>query len=354
MTLAALNQRLQSASGLAAKRSVQLASRHFEQRPLLPGLPGSPRCSVPNGDDTAALPDPMGHLLLAAEGMLPDFVERDPWFAGFCSIMVNVSDVTSMGGTPIAAVDVVFAGDKADNPRILEGMRAASDAYGVPIVGGHTGRAPGQAIVCVAILGRARQLITSFDARPGDDLLLAVDLRGSYRGRGNNFNAATCATSARLRSQHALLPELREAGLVHAGKDISMAGIPGTLAMLCESSGCGARLALDQIPIPEHVELERWLLSFPSYGFLLAARPSDTEAVLRGFHARGVACARVGEFHAAPQVDLSAGRDRVRYFDLEHTPLTGFCAPRLAGAARAGSEATAPAATFVEAEDTWL
>jgi len=348
VTLAALNQRLQSAYGLAAKRDVQLASRHFEPCPLLPGLPGSPRCSVPNGDDTAALPDETGHLLLAAEGMLPGFVAQDPWFAGFCSIMVNVSDVTSMGGTPIAAVDVLFAGDNADNPRILEGMRAASDAYGVPIVGGHTGRTPDQAIVCVAILGRARHLITSFDARPGDDLLLAVDLRGSYRGRGNNFNAATCATSARLRSQHALLPELREAGLVHAGKDISMAGIPGTLAMLCESSGCGARLDLDQIPTPETVELERWLLSFPSYGFLLASRPEDSEAVLSGFRAHGVACARAGEFQAAPRVELSSGRERVPYLDLEHSRLTGFRAPSWPRAAR-----TASAAAPAESEDAW-
>ena len=324
MTLAQLNQRLLSASGLAAKRDIQLAARHFQSRPVLPGLPGSPRCSVPNGDDTAALPDAGGHLLLAAEGMLPEFVAQDPWFGGFCSIMVNVSDVTSMGGTAIAAVDVVFAGNNADNPRILEGMRAAADAYGVPIVGGHTGRSPDQAIVCVAILGRARRLITSFDARPGDDLLLAVDLRGSYRGRGNNFNAATYATSARLRAQHALLPELGEAGLVHAGKDISMAGIPGTLAMLCESSGCGARLDLDALPLPENVDLERWLLSFPSYGFLLAARPSDREAIVNRFRAHGVACARVGAFQATPLVELGAGHERVPYLDLDQTRLTGF------------------------------
>jgi hypothetical protein len=279
---------------------------------------------VPNGDDTAALPDAGGHLLLAAEGMLPEFVAQDPWFGGFCSIMVNVSDVTSMGGTAIAADDVVFAGDKADNPRILEGMRAAADAYGVPIVGGHTGRTPDQAIVCVAILGRARRLITSFDAQPGDDLLLAVDLRGSYRGRGNNFNAATCATSARLRSQHALLPELADAGLVHAGKDVSMAGIPGTLAMLCESSGCGALLDLQRIPLPVDVDLERWLVSFPSFGFLLASRPSDSNAVLSSFQARGVACAKVGRFEPAPQVELIVAGTRVTYLDLGATRLTGF------------------------------
>ena len=334
MTLEVLNQRLQQAYGLSAKRDVQLAARHFQSRPTLPGLPGSPRCSVPNGDDTAALPDADGHLLLAAEGMLPEFVAQDPWFGGFCSIMVNVSDVTSMGGTAIAAVDVVFAGDKADNPRILEGMRAAADAYGVPIVGGHTGRTPDQAIVCVAILGRARRLITSFDARPGDDLLLAVDLRGSYRGRGNNFNAATCATSARLRSQHALLPELADAGLVHAGKDVSMAGIPGTLAMLCESSGCGALLDLEQIPRPDDAHLERWLVSFPSFGFLLASRPENSDAVLNSFKARGVACAKVGEFQTTPQVELILAGTRVTYLDLATTQLTGFRGTGARSAAR--------------------
>ena len=343
MTLEALTHRLRSAAGLAAKRDVQLASRHFPSRPLLPGLPGSPCASVPNGDDTAALPDSGGHLLLAAEGMLSEFVAQDPWFGGFCSIMVNVSDVTSMGGTPIAAVDVVFAGEQADNARIFEGRRAAADAYGVPIVGGHTGRAPGQAIVCVAILGRAQRLITSFDARPGDDLLLAIDLRGSYRGRGNNFNAATCATSLRLRSQHALLPKLGEAGLVHAGKDVSMAGIAGTLAMLCESSSCGARLDLNQIPVPPGVDLERWLLSFPSYGFLLASRSSDSQAGVNAFEALGVACARVGEFLRTPVVELARGHERVPYLDLETTGLTGF-----RGSAQHRPRDSSPA------EDRWL
>ena len=213
-------------------------------------------------------------------------------------------------------------------------MRAAADAYGVPIVGGHTGRTPDQAIVCVAILGRARRLITSFDAQPGDDLLLAVDLRGSYRGRGNNFNAATCATSARLRSQHALLPELAEGGLVHAGKDVSMAGIPGTLAMLCESSGCGAVLDLEQIPLPEDANLERWLVSFPSFGFLLASRASDSGAVLSRFKARGIACAKVGRFEVTPLVELSLGGARATYLDLGTTQLTGFQGPGARSTAR--------------------
>jgi AIR synthase-related protein len=324
VTLEALKRALLEAPGLVAKRDIQRAAKHFPSRPALPGLPGSPRCSVPNGDDAAALPEGDGHLLLAAEGMLPDFVARDPWFAGFCSVMVNVSDISSMGGTPIAAVDVLFTGKGADNERILEGMRAAADAYGVPIVGGHTGRSPNLAVLCVAILGRAQRLITSFAARPGHELIVAIDLRGSYRGSSNNFNAATCATSTRLRAQHALLPELSEAGLVAAGKDISMGGIPGTLAMLCEASGCGATLHLDQIPLASGVGLERWLVSFPSYGFLLATLPDQSAAACERFRAQGVACARVGEVQRAPRVELVMGTERVTYLDLERETLTGM------------------------------
>lgn len=324
MSLERLSKVLSTGYGVQAKRDIQLAAKHFSASPKLPGLPGAPGCSVPNGDDTAALPTSEGHLLFAAEGMLPEFVAQDPWFAGFCSIMVNVSDVSSMGGTAIAAVDVLFAGDQTDNPRIFEGMRAAADAFGVPVVGGHTSRSSGRSLVAVAILGRAKRLITSFDARPGDALVMAVDLRGSYRDNSNNFNAATCASSARLRSQHALLPELAEAGLVHSGKDISMAGVAGTLAMLCESSGCGAIMHVDNVPAPVGVELPRWLSSFPSYGFLLACAPEHNAQVIARFQAQGISAARVGTFQAAPRVDLALGPERVTYLDFTQDRLTGF------------------------------
>ncbi len=336
MSLHDLNRMLQSASGLHSKRDVQLAAAHFPRRPALPSLKGAPRTSVPNGDDAAAIPDGDGHLLLAAEGLLPSFVSEDPWFAGFCSVMVNVSDISSMGGRAVAAVDVLFCGE-ADNDRVLEGMRAAADAFGVPVVGGHTGRSRHETLLSVAILGRAERLITSFDAKPGDDLLLAADLRGSYRGSGNNFNAATCASSRDLRSQHALLPELAESGLVHAGKDVSMAGIPGTLGMLCEASGCGATLDLDRIPLPANVPLARWLLSFPSFGFLLASKPDDSESVERQFRARGIACGRVGSFQAPRQVEIRDGRMSATYLDLDRQALTGFGSER-----HSPSEASAP------------
>ena len=62
------------------------------------------------GDDTAAIPDGDGYLLLAAEGMWPELVASEPRFAGYCAVMVNASDVYAMGGRPLAIVDALFAG----------------------------------------------------------------------------------------------------------------------------------------------------------------------------------------------------------------------------------------------------
>jgi uncharacterized protein len=111
------------------------------------------------GDDCAAIPDGDGYLLLAAEGMMPDFVTTDPWFAGWSAVMVNVSDIYAMGGRPIAIVDTLWSQDAAISQPLLAGMSAAVRAYQVPIVGGHTNSRSEYNALSVAILGRAGKLI---------------------------------------------------------------------------------------------------------------------------------------------------------------------------------------------------
>jgi hypothetical protein len=77
--------------------------------------------------------------------------------------------------------------------RCCDGMAEASRRYGVPVVGGHSNhRSPGGQLA-VAILGRAKALLTSFDARPGDALMAAVDLRGEWQDPYPYWNASTSA-----------------------------------------------------------------------------------------------------------------------------------------------------------------
>jgi len=319
--LSALVGALRERAEIGFKKDVQVVSRVLPARGKSAWFEDT--LETENGDDCAALPDGEEYVLFAAEGMQREFVRADPWFAGFCAVMVNVSDVCAMGGRPWALTDVLYLGD-GDTKRVLEGMVAASQTFGVPIVGGHTTRVSGDTLLAAAVLGRARRLITSYDAEPGEVIVQAVDLRGSYRGQGGNFNAATSATPENLRRALSILPELAEAGLVRAGKDISMAGLCGTLLMLLECSGVGARLDLARVLGPPDAEPLRWLMAFPSYGFLLTARPEDAALVCGRFEQRGVSARVVGEITEERQLELCAGSERALYWDLGREALTGF------------------------------
>ena len=259
------------------------------------------------GDDCAALPDGPGlHLLFAAEGLLPGFVEDDPWFAGYSAVMVNLSDIAAMGGRPLAIVDVIWTPDDERTQTLWQGMQEASRAYGVPIVGGHTTRTgSGSSLyLAAAVMGRARSLMTSFDAEPGDDLLMAIDLRGHFRRDKPFWNASTERPGEALRGDLELLPEIAEAGLCRAAKDISNGGILGTLVMLLECSQVGATLDLDAIPCPPNVELFRWLISFPSYGYLLSVKPEQQKKVVEIFQARGISCQKIGRIETDVALNL--------------------------------------------------
>jgi len=121
--LADLAVKLRSSRGLAAKHDIAAVAGRL-------GLSGT--SAVPVGDDCAAIADGDGFLLLAIEGFMNEFVAGDPWFAGWCGIMVNVSDVAAMGGRPIAVVDAVWAaGDAGAAPVLTETIaqdeRSAND-----------------------------------------------------------------------------------------------------------------------------------------------------------------------------------------------------------------------------------
>jgi AIR synthase-related protein len=259
------------------------------------------------GDDCAAISDGDGYLLFAIEGFINEFVAADPWFAGWCGVMVNVSDVAAMGGRALAVVDAIWADGDGKAAPILDGLRAASEAFGVPIVGGHANIRTDRSQLSVAIIGRAKSLLTSFDARPGDRLVAAIDLRGRYREPFANWEAATDAPPARLRGDVALLPQIAEAGLCRAAKDISQGGVVGTATMFAECSRVAITIDVGSIPKPESAPLERWLTTFPSFGYLMAIPPENVGTVTRLFAERDIAAADIGAVTAGNATAITDG-----------------------------------------------
>jgi AIR synthase-related protein len=319
-TIAALAETLRNSSGIKAKGDIASVAQSL-------GLSGDD--AVPVGDDCAAIPDGDGYTLFAIEGFMNEFVARDPWFAGWCGAMVNISDIAAMGGRPTAVVNAIWADGDAHAAPLLAGLKAASAAYGVPVVGGHTNIRTDRSQFAVAILGRAKKLLTSFDAEPGDVLVAAIDLRGRYREPFFNWEAATDAPSMRLRGDIELLPLIAEAGLTRAAKDISQGGIVGTAAMLAECSNVAIEIDIDAIPRPDGVALERWLLTFPSFGYLLSVKRQHLGEVIGRFAARDIAAAAIGRVAHGSRVSITDGASSETIWDFGRAPLIG-AAPRAA------------------------
>jgi selenophosphate synthetase-related protein len=235
---------------------------------------------------------------------------------------VNLSDVAAMGGRAIAVVDALWSDGDIHAAPMLAGLREAAGRYGVPVVGGHSNLRAAGGQLAVAVLGQADRPITSFGARPSDALIVATDLRGAFRDPFPWWDASTSAVAARLRGDLAILPDLAADRLVSAGKDISMAGVVGTVMMLVEASGVGARIDLDRLPMPVGVAIERWLTAFPSFGFVLTARAGLADEVLGRFRERGIAAESVGEIEAGTTVRIARGAETAAVWDFA-TPLTG-------------------------------
>lgn len=318
--LQAMARRLAAHPGLVGKRDIRLAADALPHRPF-PGLGDAAAL----GDDAALLPASAGPLLLAAEGIAPGLVEEDPWFAGWCAVLVNLSDIAAMGGRPLALVDSLWSRDAAHGEQLLAGLRAAAERFGVPLVGGHTNLQSPYNALSVAVLGTAAgPVLSARAARPGDRCLLLVNRQGRFRQPYPFWDAATTAPATGLRRQLALLPRLAAAGCVHAAKDISMGGLAGTAVMFAEAAGCGLALDVEAIVPPAGVDLEAWLGCFPSYGYLLAA-PAQRLEELAALVATepDLHLAAIGRFEPDPGVRLHSATAQAVLWPGSST-LTGF------------------------------
>ena len=220
------------------------------------------------GDDGA--PVPGSDLVAACDAILPSLVEAEPEWAGWCAVLVNLNDLAAMGAEPVGLLDALGARDRSFASRVLAGLRRAATAYGVPVLGGHT-QLGVPAALSVTALGRTTQPVPGGGAQPGMAVRLTADLGGGWRSghTGRQWDSTTGRTSAELRAMLGWVGAARPA----AAKDVSMAGIAGTLGMLAEASGCGAVLDVAAVPRPGGTALGDWLTCFPGYAMLTAAAP---------------------------------------------------------------------------------
>jgi putative N-acetyltransferase (TIGR04045 family) len=224
------------------------------------------------GDD--ASPVPGSDLLAACDAILPSMVERDPEWAGWCAVLVNLNDLSAMGAAPVGLLDAVGARDASFARRVFRGLQDASRAWGVPVLGGHT-QLGVPASLSVTALGRTDRPVAGGGGSAGESLRLTADLGGRWRPgyTGSQWDSSSHRSADELRSLAGVVPALRPT----AAKDVSMAGLIGTTGMLAEASGCKAVLDVADVPAPAAAAAGDWLTCFPGFAMVSAERePADS------------------------------------------------------------------------------
>jgi selenide, water dikinase len=182
----------------------------------------------------------------------------DPYWFGQISAANSISDVYSMGGKPLTALNVVmFPSKHLDMGFLREILKGGHDKVveaGACLVGGHTvdDEEPKYGL-CVNGIVHPDRIITNAGARPGDALILTKPL-----GSGVLFNAARAGKFPLSDLERELLPSLAalngpamETALkfnLHACTDITGFGILGHLLEMAH--GCNRKIVVHHRNLP--------------------------------------------------------------------------------------------------------
>lgn len=275
------------------------------------------------GDDCAVCEWPLPRRLLVTTDLLVEGVHfpsgrLHPGLIGRKSLLVNVSDIAAMGGTPLACfLGLALPADSSpqDFDSFMRGFLEEASRFGVVLAGGDLSRGD-RLTVSVTVLGgvESGEPITRNGARPGDLLLLVGTVGASRHGLEQilsdpGLDLTEAADEASLRQQFAddprlagllahLLPtiHLEEArwlqgrGLAHAMLDISD-GLAGDVGHICKAGGVTGVIDLRRLPLP------------PSAGCGEQAR----ELALNGGEDYALAVAVSGEQWERIQLEYPAG-----------------------------------------------
>ncbi len=279
------------------------------------------------GDDAAVIGINDEHaILLAADGIWGKLLEKDPKWAGYCSVLVNVNDIAAMGGVPIGMTNIISMNNEKIGKEVLKGIKEGVDKFGIPMIGGHTHPDAMCNVLDVSITGIVKKdsVLRSDTARIGDKIVFAYDLDGKIHEKFNlNWDTTTMKPKKLVRDQIKALETIGKEKLATACKDISNPGALGTLGMLLEVSKKGAIVDVSKIPKNDDISLNHWLKLYPGCGFVFTTNENNVNRLKEVLEDVNITAEVCGEVVCTKQLTISNGTDKAILFDFEKDFICG-------------------------------
>ena len=315
---------LKNFQGVRYKKAIGKAVKEFSKL-----TPASDKIDVLNYDDDAAyidFGDNRDLLLVSTDGIRNEYTQIDPWGAGYYGVVVNVKDIIAMGGLPIGIVNVVCFKDEKSYQMILQGIREGADKFNVAVLGGHICPESSGENVSIAILGQVKRenLISSSSAQSGERVVYIADLHGRVLPTWElGWDSTSMKTKEEIVAQLDALFKCFDRQFFTAGKDVSNAGLIGTLGMLCEASKVGSVVNLNKIQFPAGVNFELWLKMNPGFGFIFTIKEEYIDKCREILSSVNITVMDIGKITNSNKVELEIDEKLYTVWDFEHDSLYG-------------------------------
>ena len=279
------------------------------------------------GDDAAIIGiDEEKAVLLAADGIWGNLLEKDPYWAGYCAVLVNANDIAAMGGAPIGMTNIISINDEEVGKKVLMGIKEGVEKFGIPMIGGHTHPDAKCNVLDVSITGLVKKdcVLRSDTAEIGDKVVFAYDLDGKIHEKFDlNWDTTTMKSKKLVRDQLKALEIVGEKKLATACKDISNPGALGTLGMLLEVSKKGALVDITKIPRNEDIPISHWLKLYPGCGFVFTAKEDKIDRLKEVLEFVNISVEVCGEVVDNKKLIITDGKDKEVLFDFEKEYICG-------------------------------